>query len=251
MRLFIYLLLCALAFPSRATEQIPDKILVDGEEYVLLSQSPFGALLNRPDMNSALNDAVNQAGPKSTANWRGYVATWEIRDKRLLLKSLDLNGSREKPQLLPLSIFFQDQDSPVDTVWFSGTLLVGKGNGKRVRENPHFKSDIDRHYEYRRSVRYESYLKLGVSNGYISSREDYEPNSGEAATPNASSKLVLAAEFELMFSKIEVDELKGKLKLAAEEKVALSVQLDQLAKAGMAMEARYSELERKCRTSAR
>ena len=251
MRLFIYLLLCALALPSRATEQVPDKILVDGEEYVLLSQSPFGALLNRPDMNSALNDAVNQAGPKSTANWRGYVATWEIRDKRLLLRSLDLNGSGEKPQLLPLSTFFLGQNSPVDTVWYSGTLLIGKGKGKLVRDNPHFKSDIDRHYQYRRAVRYESYLKLGISNGYVSSREDYEPNSGEVTAPNASPQLVPSAEFRLIFATAEVDELKGKLKVAAEEKAALSTQLDELAKAGVAMEARYSALERICRASAR
>jgi len=251
MRLFIYLLLCALALPSRATEQIPDKILVDGEEYVLLSKSPLESLVHRPDMEVVLKDAVNRAGPKCTANWRGYVATWELREKRLLLRSLDLNGCGEKPQLVPLSTFFLGHDSPVDAVWHSGTLLIAKGKGKLVRDIPHFKPDIDRHYEYRRAVRYENYLKLGISNGYISSREDYEPNSGEESAPNASKELVPSAEFLLIFAQIEVDELKGKLKLAAEEKAAFSARLDELANARTALDAKYSALERKCRASAR
>lgn len=251
MRLFIYLLLCALAFPSRATEQSPDKILVDGEEYVLLSQSPFGSLLSRPDMDSALKDAVNHAGPKSTGNWRGYIAAWEIRGKRLLLRSMDLSGGGRNPHLLPLSTFFPGQDSPVDAIWYSGTLLVGKGTGKRSTERPQFKPDIDRHYEYGRTVRYEGYLKLEISNGYVSSREDYEPNGGEVAAPMASPKFSFTPEIELAFARREVDELKSKLKLVADEKAALSTQLDEQVNVRKTLDARFSALEANCRVPAR
>ncbi len=217
-RLLAFVLLCTLAFPSQATEQIPDKILVDGQEYVLLSKSPFDVLLGRPDMGTALKDSVNQTGPKCTANWRGYVATWEIKEKRLLLRSLNLNGCGEQPKLLPLSTFFLNQDSPVDTVWLSGILLLGKGTTKLVRDEPHYKSDIDRHYKYRRTVRYESYLKIEVSNGYVLAREDYEPISDQVEAPITDNQFVLKPEFACA---IELGHYKYELEIVSKERDAL------------------------------
>ena len=221
-RILVFVLFSVLTFPSQATEQIPDKILVDGQDYVLLSGSPFEVLVGRPDMGAALKDAVNRTGPKCTANWRGYVATWEIKEKRLLLRSLNLNGCGETPTLLPLSTFFLKQDSPVDTVWHSGILLLGKGTTSPVRNEPLFKSDIDRHYKYGRTVRYESYLKIVVSSGYVLTYQDYEPISDQAQAPINASQFVLKPEVACA---MELGSYKAELEAVSKERDALSARL--------------------------
>jgi hypothetical protein len=71
-----------MAFPLSATGQEADRILIGGKEFSLLV-NPLedyytgGREKERPSFPSL-----------STANWRGYVATWEIQNGRLYLTKI-------------------------------------------------------------------------------------------------------------------------------------------------------------------
>jgi hypothetical protein len=64
----------------------------------------------------------------STANWRGYVGTWEIQEDRLYL--ISLNGTAEldgKYKDVTLKDLFPDFPSGVFAHWYSGTLRCPRG----------------------------------------------------------------------------------------------------------------------------
>jgi len=95
------------------TAQAAEKILIDGEEFMLLCE-PFEKYLEEKKLKF---DVPN------TACWRGYIATWELRDKELYLigfmgkmtgKEVDLN------YLFPNTAF-------VKADWFTGTLRIPIG----------------------------------------------------------------------------------------------------------------------------
>ncbi len=66
-----------------STGQVADRIRIDGKEYSLLV-NPL------EDYYSGEREKERPSFPAlSTANWRGYVATWEIRDGRLNLVGAD------------------------------------------------------------------------------------------------------------------------------------------------------------------
>ena len=112
---------------AAVTAQIADTIAIDGNDHALFSE-PLEAYyrdLPRPAFI-----------PESTANWRGYVARWEIRAGRLFLIGIraeicdvpmfgwDCTGLRRK---VGLGDLFAPEDGVVFAGWFSGTLRVPVG----------------------------------------------------------------------------------------------------------------------------
>lgn len=98
------------------TAQIHERIILDGEETSMAFCPPL------PDGHPRIykqrpNEAVRDEGDfilGSTACWRGYQGTWEIKDGRFYLV-----GLRGRFQL-------RDGD-PIPADWFSGVLRVPKG----------------------------------------------------------------------------------------------------------------------------
>lgn len=158
------------AIPALATEQIPDKIIMEGEKHTLLSPSPFEYAISDVQIQS-VRKRVQGLTPGCTANWRGYVATWEVSKERLLLRDVDISDCGTVPKLVPLSLFFANHDGPVDATWYSGTLLVGKGKANLVHEPRDIRPNVDRVDAYGRRWRYEAILKLTVERGEIISQE--------------------------------------------------------------------------------
>ena len=66
-----------LAAPANATDQAMDGVAIDGEEYYFI-ETPMSPYWSE-------TQPVPQFDPDSTANWKGYTATWEIRDGKLWL----------------------------------------------------------------------------------------------------------------------------------------------------------------------
>ena len=79
------LLLLLLSLMARATGQIADKVVIDGEEWCLLG-SPLSS------RNDSIHKRVDAFLPKdrggSTANWKGFIGCWEIVDSCLYLKRI-------------------------------------------------------------------------------------------------------------------------------------------------------------------
>ncbi|MGD2094276.1 MAG: hypothetical protein PVH77_04630 [Phycisphaerales bacterium] len=112
-----------------ATVQVCDKLIYDGNEY-------SGGYDEFP-----LEDYWSEERPKpnflyitNTACWRGYIATWEMRDGALFLKSLgreNLPNGDEIP--IPLQNVFPDANGPILADWFSGVFECTRG--AEIKEN--------------------------------------------------------------------------------------------------------------------
>jgi len=130
------------------TAQAPDIILIDGEVSRLFS-NPLESYFNednpRPDF-----------GFVCTANWRGYVATWEISKDTLYLVDLRSSGSRSAD--FSIATLFPGRPKKVKAEWFTGELRVP--GGKCIRYV---------HLGYG-SV-YEKELLIEVQKGIVKSRE--------------------------------------------------------------------------------
>lgn len=105
-----------------ATAQIPDSIRIDGKDYALntnpLSQNPKLVDWNPP------TDAT-----RSTANWRGYVASWEIRDGGLLLTDVKISTYDEVSKQYGVRSVSTDfvPAVPAPAEWYTGALIIPDG----------------------------------------------------------------------------------------------------------------------------
>ena len=106
--------------------QLPDKVLVDGQQWDLFSnpleQYWMRQYKKRPNFVPLPNCK------------RGYIANWEIKDNQFFLNSID--GNHEKRSLFfgveQLRFSLKDlipksNNKPVLAKWFSGKLRIPKG----------------------------------------------------------------------------------------------------------------------------
>ncbi|MBM4286100.1 MAG: hypothetical protein FJ128_12785 [Deltaproteobacteria bacterium] len=102
--------------PATATAQFPDLIFIEGRKHELYSnplEKYFGPGNPRPKFRSP-----------HTANWRGYIATWEIDGNMLYLK--DLTAWTQTGEV-GMEFLFPGQPGRVAATWFTGTLRVPQG----------------------------------------------------------------------------------------------------------------------------
>lgn len=121
-RTFALLLGLLLGQAAHATAQIPDTIRIDGKDYALntnpLSQNPKMAGWKPP-----------AGASMSTANWRGYLAAWEIRDDQLLLTDVTIEtydeATEEHRQRTVAADFVPAVPTTAD--WYTGALIIPDG----------------------------------------------------------------------------------------------------------------------------
>jgi len=145
------------------TAQIPDRIVIDGETMPLCTM-PLGTYFALGGKQLALE-------PVSTALWRAYVATWEIRDERLYLVGIDatLRGGR----FATLEDFFPGFPTRVFAHWYSGVLRVPQGAllryvhaGFASRTESDLLIDIEDGVTVGRTTRVNGVAQEPASNGY-------------------------------------------------------------------------------------
>jgi len=109
-----------------ATAQVADRIQIDGEAH-LLHTNPLASYLRERNWKPP-RDAM-----WSTANWRGYVAHWEISGGQLVLKDVTVRiavgESREDVEKSILPTLFPASQRVVAS-WYSGALVVPEGQVK-------------------------------------------------------------------------------------------------------------------------
>lgn len=118
----------------KATGQSGDVILLEGEKWVLMAK-PIGydSLLCR-----RIDDFLPKNVTRSTGNYSGYTAFWEIRDGYLCLQRVEADvydevskkeyrRVYEVKELQPLFVAYC-QAGEIQARWFSGELRAGKGN---------------------------------------------------------------------------------------------------------------------------
>jgi hypothetical protein len=102
---------------SYATEQIPDKIIINGEKQNLKYRYLLEKFFEK--------NYEKKPRPKSTALWRGYIGTFEVIENQLYVIDVEIRESSFKLKSIMNEIFPNQQKVKVD--WFSGLLLVTYG----------------------------------------------------------------------------------------------------------------------------
>ncbi len=146
---FVWMALCTMAITpsSWATEQIPDTLIHNGENYHIpwpASHSfPLEPFLSqhKPIRNRLFTkgDPLVVRGA-STACWRRYVARWEVVYGRLYLKGIEMDPYVSKEikgadRQADLNALFpkRSENGRVPADWFSGRLIIRNyGNDRRI-----------------------------------------------------------------------------------------------------------------------
>jgi len=142
-----------------ATAQIPDKLKYEGKTLKLYS-TPLG-----PYLAKKFPKGTELFQSSCTACWRGYVATWEIKDDYLyLIKVVEGNCMNKAPEI-PLKKIFPGKKAPIKATWFSGALRVPMGE--------------EIHYEHMGfESQFEKDMLIAITEGKVIKKEiiDNRPN---------------------------------------------------------------------------
>jgi len=99
------------------TIQVKDRIII-GEDQYEIRQTPLSSHINFSLMNIYRNKF-------SSACWRGYVATWQLLDKKLYL--IDLKIYPPDPEAdFGIHTLFETNDR-VFASWFTGVIEIPSG----------------------------------------------------------------------------------------------------------------------------
>lgn len=111
-----------------------EKLVDEGTSQILFSTPLSGWFPRDSDPPQYLRYRVAQnLIQTSTACWRGYVGTWEIRNEELFLTKLESNYKQDEfPEVLGQKVDFADflpkaSQLPLKATWFTGTLRVPMG----------------------------------------------------------------------------------------------------------------------------
>lgn len=124
MRLIAMSVLLCLLVPASAwaTAQQGDVITYKGETGEMFS-NPLETYFDQEHPRP--NDLFQ---PVCTANWRGYVAYWEVKDGLLYLNRLIEGTCDANAPEIPLDRIFPEQTTgPLFAFWFTGTVMLPRG----------------------------------------------------------------------------------------------------------------------------
>lgn len=100
-----------------ATAQFPDILIYEGKQYDLLTNPLEPFFEEHPDLRPTWT---------STALWRGYVATFEIKDNQLVVKDVVI-PDYDKGDSSIFKVLFPNQEKVVIT-WLTGILTLPIGD---------------------------------------------------------------------------------------------------------------------------
>jgi hypothetical protein len=167
-RLVALVLLFVLPLPSLATG---DRIFINGDEYSILAGStfPLDIKFSQTDILSAYDKSSAVPRLRVTDVLREYGATWKLNEGRLLLQEIIVSGGGA----LPLETLFPDISRQIYADWFSGVMLLGKGEATFCAAQ-----DADcvlSGSPFFSHVRHSGYLRLELKRGYVIVREEFSP----------------------------------------------------------------------------
>lgn len=97
------------------TAQVHEKLIYEGKESSMAFCPPFPE--NDPRIKELKDNEIHERSSEafSTACWRGYIGTWEIKDGRFYL--VDIMGRYKIAG-----------ESPIFAEWFSGVIRIPRGD---------------------------------------------------------------------------------------------------------------------------
>jgi hypothetical protein len=150
------LTLSLLTVDSYATAQEPDILIYGAKKYYLYTNPLDSYFKKFPDKKPKTTIV-------STANWRGYIATFEIIDNTLFLRDIEIEVDDDKNGLRNKSVM--DEVFPGEKIvaleWFNGLLTVPYGQLLKYV-----------HMGY--SSAYENYMILEIRLGNLTKTKDFK-----------------------------------------------------------------------------
>jgi hypothetical protein len=137
-----------------STAQQCDILVLKGKKYSIFT-NPLRPFLDRNPGRLPESNII------STSNWRGYVATWEVKNDRLVLTDVGMLQSVGKPSEVSPSTeirsvmakMFPDQNE-VLADWFTGNIIIPDG-------------ELVSYVHMGYASTYSKYIILQVKNGVI------------------------------------------------------------------------------------
>lgn len=138
-RALLITLLALSCISASATGQINDIVLIDGETW----EMPVSPLLSLKGKEYEMfKELLGNRNSVSTANYRGYVATWHVGRRGLYLDKVEVlqnNGTWEEVDMAKLKkVLKKHKDKGmIRAEWYSGQISIGKGAGPQNPDNPY------------------------------------------------------------------------------------------------------------------
>lgn len=133
-----------------ATAQTPDLIIYEGEEYAMQT-NPLEIFFKKNPEKRPQRTVI------STANWRGYVAMFEIVDNNLYLKNIEVwyydDDSKEPSKKNALNEVFPNQEK-VKVDWMNGLLVLPYG-------------ELENYVHLGYGSTFSNYILLEIENGVL------------------------------------------------------------------------------------
>ena len=144
------------AYAASATAQQGDILILDGKRYFIQTNPLRPYLQEHPD-------AVPKSSIISTSCWRGYVATWEVKDSELHLRDVTvLRPGKDKSQPEDMSVMFTmfGGQSSVRASWYTGNVIIPDGK-------------VTRYVHMGYASTFERYIVLTVEQGRVTSQQKF------------------------------------------------------------------------------
>lgn len=219
MRIFLTFILVSILF-NRAfsTAQYPDYMIYEGDTIAIFS-NPL-----EPYLKSRNIDGFPQFGLMCTSSacWRGYIATWNLKNDSLFLVSIKacVEGCTSEPEI-KLDSLFPDKvnNSKVFADWFDG--LIVSPQGRRLKY-------VHMGYE---SV-YEQELHFKISNGILKESKQVSNDIQDPKLIDIYNKELIIDTLFHYISKLDWNEL-------GEERFCDDVYLITINKSGRVSKVKY------------
>ena len=150
LNIFIGILFSINAF---STNQIPDKLVYEGDKYSLNSNPLESYFKIHPEK-------IPTSNSRNTALWRGYRATFEIQENKLRILDIQVLSQVKRAEKKDTTVWLSSIDTIFKTpterslAWYTGYLIMPIG---RIMKYVHLES----------LPRYEKYIVIGVKNGIV------------------------------------------------------------------------------------
>lgn len=123
-KLVVVFLLCLSPF-CFATEQIRDVLTVENGFYHI-QETPLSQLYDHEELSSILKHQ------RCTGSWRGYKASWALRDGFLWLTHIRKNPCSDSYESVEAKALFDGEEYPVKASWYNGNIALPVGEAKAV-----------------------------------------------------------------------------------------------------------------------
>lgn len=174
-----------------ATAQYPDKLIYNGKEYSLNSNPLESYFEKNPDKRP-------KGGVMSTALWRGYVATFEIRDSLLYVKdiqiqywdTIDKKKHNTKWKSVLNEVFPEQKEIKVD--WLTGIIVLPYG-------------DLVNYVHMGYGSTYENYILLEIDSGNLKKEKHLKYKEYEAFKERQFQEFKKTEEYKKIKADIQKD----------------------------------------------